>query len=389
MISNLLIKYFIKDSDNINDEKIRNKYGYLAGIIGILLNLILFIIKFTVGIITSSIAISADAFNNFSDMTSSIITIVGFKLSSIPPDKEHPFGHGRIEYISALIVAFMVMFVGISFTKSSIQRILNPEVVVFELIPFILLIISIIIKLWLSIFNKYIGNKINSSALKASSVDAIGDVFTSSCVAIAYLASKYIQFPIDGYIGVLVSLAIIYAGFSLVRETISPLLGEAPDPYLVKSIHDKLLDYKYISGVHDLIVHNYGIGRRIASVHVEIPSNIDVMVIHEVIDSAERQISKDLNVHLVIHMDPICTDNKEVLKLKEKVEDILQKNENIHSMHDFRVIGDKEIKTLIFDVVVNDKSDCSNEDITKYIKDEIKKLHPSYKCILTIDRNYI
>ena len=219
MLSQFLVNKFIKDHDNIHDIKVRNSYGFLGGIIGILVNLVLFTIKLSVGLITSSISITADAFNNLSDAASSIITILGFKLSSMPADKEHPFGHGRIEYISALIVAFMVMLVGVQFIKSSFQKIINPDIVVFELIPFILLLVSILLKVWLSRFNKHIGNTINSSALKAASVDALGDVFTSSCVAISFLAAKFTSIPIDGYMGMGVALFIVYSGFKLIKET--------------------------------------------------------------------------------------------------------------------------------------------------------------------------
>ena len=233
MISNFLVQFFVKDNENVKNNKVRNSYGTLGGIVGIIINSMLFILKFFVGMLVGSIAITADAFNNLSDAASSVITIAGFKMANKPPDAEHPFGHGRFEYISALIVAFMVMFVGIQFVKSSVQRILNPETITFELIPFILLLISISFKFWLSLFNKFIGNKINSSALKASATDALGDVFTSSTVVLSFLLAKFTTLPIDGYIGVLVALAILYAGFSLVRETLNPLLGEAPDPVLV------------------------------------------------------------------------------------------------------------------------------------------------------------
>ncbi len=391
MISNLLIKTFIKDSDNINNEDVRNKYGYLAGIVGIIANLMLFIVKLSVGLITSSISIMADAFNNLSDMASSVITIVGFKLASIPPDKEHPFGHGRLEYISALIVAFMVMMVGFQFIKSSIDRVINPVAVKFELIPFILLIVSIFIKLWLSVFNKFIGNKINSSALKAAGVDALGDVFTSSTVVIAFFASKYTTLPIDGYAGVLVSLGILYAGYNLVKETISPLLGEAPDPELVESINSMILSYEHIQGVHDLIVHNYGVSKTIASVHAEIPADIDIMTIHDVIDEAEREISKKLKIHLVIHMDPVCIKCEEVAKAKQEVEKIIKYNPVIKSMHDFRVIGKGEKKNLIFDVVVDHEKlhkIMTEEELKKQIKKCIKDIHPEYECVITIDKDY-
>jgi cation diffusion facilitator family transporter len=388
MFSNFLVEKFIKNGENVQREDVRNNYGYLAGIVGIFINLLLFIVKISVGLLTSSIAVTADAFNNFSDMASSVITIVGFKLASIPPDKEHPFGHGRLEYISALIVAFMVMLVGVQFIKSSIERILNPMPIKFQFVPFFLLTISIFAKFWLSRFNKFIGTKINSSALKAASVDALGDVFTSSCVVVSFLAAKFTTLPIDGYIGVLVSLAILYAGFSLVKETISPLLGEAPDPELISAINKHVLSYKHITGVHDLIVHNYGVGRCIASIHAEIPASIDIMTIHDVIDEAEREISRDLKVHLVIHMDPICIETEEVSTAREEIEKIIESHSSIKSMHDFRVVGSGDSKNLVFDIVVFHESTMPDEKLKEYITKSIKGIHPNYNCIITVDRDY-
>ena len=324
MISQFLVQKFVKDNENTNNKKVRNSYGFLGGIIGIIVNFLLFIIKFSVGTLVSSIAVTADAFNNLSDTASSIITIVGFKMANRPADEEHPFGHGRIEYLSALIVAFMVMLVGFQFVKTSFDRIMNPQLIKFEWIPFLLLVVSIFLKLWLSFFNKFIGNKIDSTALKAASVDALGDVFTSSCVAISLLAAKFTSIPIDGYVGIVVALFIIYSGFSLVKETLNPLLGEAPDPKLVKDIHDMLLSYDYITGMHDLVVHNYGPGRCMASVHAEIPSDIDIMKIHNIIDRAEREISKELGIYLVIHMDPICLSNDEIIEAYHEVSKIIK-----------------------------------------------------------------
>lgn len=392
MISEFLVKSFVKDSENIQNEVVRNKYGYLAGLVGIIANLGLFIIKFSVGMVTSSIAVTADAFNNFSDMASSIVTIVGFKMASKPADKEHPFGHGRVEYISALIVAFMVMLVGVQFVQSSIKRILNPVSVTFELVPFMLLLVSIFIKFWLSRFNKYVGNKIGSSALNAASVDAMGDVFTSSCVVISFLATKFTSIPIDGYIGVLVSLAILYAGYSLIKETVSPLLGEAPDEELVKAINQSVLSYDHVTGVHDLIIHNYGVGKCMASIHAEIPANIDIMKIHDIIDEAEREISKKLNIYLVIHMDPICIETEEISVARAEVENILNDYPFVKSMHDFRIVGDDKKKNLIFDIVVNPEEinkDITEEELKDDIIKKIKEVHPQYKCIITIDREYI
>lgn len=392
MISNFLVKSFVKNNEDTKNPKVRNSYGTLGGVIGIIINFILFVIKFSVGMLVGSIAISADAFNNLSDAASSIITIIGFKMSNKPADAEHPFGHGRIEYLSALLVAFMVMLVGVQFVKSSIERIMNPEVITFELIPFILLLISIGFKVWLSTFNRFIGNKINSSALKAAATDALGDVFTSSTVVISFLLAKFTSLPIDGYIGIFVALAILYAGFGLVRETLNPLLGEAPDPELVNELYEKVLAYPLISGVHDLIVHNYGPGRIIASLHAEIPADVDIMEIHNVIDKAEREISADLNLHLVIHMDPICVLTDEIKETWDYVEKILRKYPEIKSMHDFRIVGEGDVKNLIFDIVL-EASESGNkkkqEKMIADIKTSIKKEHPQYNCVITVDYDFM
>lgn len=393
MFSKFLVNTFIKNNEDISNEKVRGKYIFLGGLVGILSNFLLFVIKLSVGLITSSIAIMADAFNNLSDAGSSIITIVGFKLSDKPADAEHPFGHGRIEYISALIVSFMVMLVGFQFVKSSLERIFNPVDIEFETIPFILLLISILIKLWLSRFNKFVGNKIDSSALKAASADALGDVFTSSCVAISFLASKFTSFPIDGYLGTLVALFILYSGFSLTKETLNPLLGEAPDPELVKKIQDMVLSYDKITGVHDLIIHNYGPCRCMASIHAEVPCDISIMEIHEIIDRAEREISEKLKIYLVIHMDPIAMEDEEVKKDFNMVCDIIEKDERIKSIHDFRVVGQGEVKNLLFDIVIDSekmfKTMTKHETLINDINKAVKEIHPKYNCIITIDNDYL
>ncbi|AQS07640.1 cation diffusion facilitator family transporter [Clostridium beijerinckii] len=390
MFFELIVNKFVKDNSNVKDDTVRNSYGVLGGIIGIVVNIILFIIKLSVGVIVSSIAIMADAFNNLSDAASSLITILGFKLSNKPADREHPFGHGRIEYLSALIVAFMVMLVGLQFIKSSFERIVNPSPVIFELVSFILLIVSIFFKIWLSKFNKFVGEKINSSALKAASTDALGDVFTTTCVAISFLASKFTSFPIDGYIGMFVALFIVYAGFNLVKDTINPLLGEAPDPELVESIERMVLSYDNILGSHDLIVHNYGPGKCMASIHAEIPGNINVVDIHEVIDKAEREISKALKIYLVIHIDPICIIEGEVKEAYDEILSIIEKYDYIESIHDFRVVGEGDIKNLIFDVVIepSKKLSITDTELINIISEGVKKYHPSYNCVITIDKHY-
>lgn len=391
MISEYLTKKFIINHENIEDEKTRNSYVYLGSIVGIICNLVLSIIKITVGAISGSVSVLADGFNNLSDMASSVITMIGIKLANRPADKEHPFGHGRMEYLSALIVAFMVMIVGVQFIKSSVDRIMNPAPISFEMIPFILLLLSLLVKLWLSRFNKYVGEKINSSALKAASVDALGDVFTSSCVLISFVAAKFTTLPIDGYVGLVVSAAILYAGYSLVKDTISPLLGEAPDEELVKAIKQGVLSYDNIIGVHDLIIHNYGVGKCMASIHAEIPSNIDLITIHEIIDTAEREISQKLNIYLVIHMDPMCIHDEKINSLKGDVQNILLKYDSIKSMHDFRITEGENKINIIFDIEVdahNINTNEKEEELRSKITEEIKKLNPLYNCVITIDKYF-
>ncbi len=391
MIGTWLIKKFIKNSDEIQREEVRSQYVYMAGIVGILTNILLFGIKFSVGFLTGSIAVMADAFNNFSDMASSVITMVGVKLANRPADKEHPHGHGRLEYISALIVAFMVMLVGVQFIQSSLERVFKPSPIIFEYVSFCLLAGSVLVKIWLSRFNKVMGEKVNSSALKAASVDALGDVFTSSTVLLSFLAAKFTPLPVDGYAGVLVACFILYAGYSLVKETISPLLGEAPDEALVNEIYERILSYDHITGVHDLIIHNYGVGRVMASIHAEIPCDIDIMTIHDIIDQAEREVSEALSLHLVIHMDPVSLETEEIILMKSELESIIEKHPIILSMHDFRIIGHEPNKNLVFDLVVDGSKlnkNVTEDQIKEEVIEKIHQNHPTYRCVIVIDKVY-
>jgi cation diffusion facilitator family transporter len=305
MLSELLIHRFIKDYKNIENPKVRDKYGYLGGTIGILTNLLLAGAKFAIGRISNSISLIADAMNNLSDATSSIITIVGFKLASKPADKEHPFGHGRVEYISGLLISFIVLFIGVEFVKSSYERIMHPVKTEFQWIYLAVLLFSIVIKIWMGKFNKTIGKSINSSALQASSIEAFVDVIICVCIIFSLILSRYTNLVVDGYIGLLVSMFILYSGYILIKDTLNPLLGEAPDPQLVKSIVSKVKEYNYIKGVHDLVIHNYGPRKILASIHADVPMDISLEEIHKTVDRAEREISEDLNVHLLIHLDPI------------------------------------------------------------------------------------
>lgn len=391
MISDFIVKHSVRNYKDTEDKTVRQSYGFVGGIVGICANILLFLIKLSVGTVTKSVAVVADAINNLSDAGSSIITIVGFKMADRPADEEHPFGHGRIEYISGLIVSFLVLLVGIEFIKTSFQKIISPEKVVFKLIPFILIVLSIFIKIWLSRFNSYVGNKINSTAFKASSMDALSDVFISGCVALSLLASKYISLPIDGYVGIVVSLFILYSGLSLIKDTLDPLLGEAPDPELVSNIRTEALKYEYITGIHDIIIHNYGPGRSMASFHAEVPEDASFVKVHEVIDRAEKEMSGKLNTYVVIHMDPVNTNNKEVERLKNEMDELLKSFPAVQSMHDFRVVGEGDTKNLIFDIVVNIRGKFTKnteDELKSSIDNEIKKKYSHFNAVITVDRDF-
>lgn len=391
MLTEHFLNLATKGNNNYSDEKVRGRVGYIAGFVGLFVNLLLSILKLVTGLIMSSIAVTADAFNNLSDAASSIMTIIGFKLSNAPPDKQHPYGHGRIEYLTALMIAFMVMVVGFQFIKSSFDRIINPKAIEFQIIPFILLVISISLKIWLSFFNKKLGDKISSAALKATATDALGDVIITSVVAFSLLLSLITEYPIDGYIGILVSIFILYSGFSLVKETISQLIGEAPDENLIKELTEGVMSYDYILGVHDLIVHNYGPGRVMATIDAEIPSDIDVVTIHNIIDQAERELSEKFNLHLVIHMDPIGFQSKEAVKIMNKIKNRVKKEQFIKSMHDFNIIEDNGNKSVVLHVVLDgNKTDkqFSEEEFKGELSELIKGINPNLGCNIIIDMEY-
>ena len=391
MITNFLINKFISKPENINDEFTRHQYGILGGAVGIISNVILFIIKLVIGLMSSSISILADAFNNLSDCTASIITLIGFKLTNKPATKKHPFGYGRAELLSGFIVSFMVILFGFEFLKVSFNKLFNPSIVKFNTVSCIVLILSVSVKVWLSKFNYIIGDRINSTSLKASSLDAKGDVLTSSCVILSFITSQMTTLPIDGLMGIFISIGIMCSGINLIKETISPLLGEAPSKEMVDSITDILLKYDEIKSIHDLIIHNYGINKYIASVHAEMPADLGVFHMHEIVDNAEKEVFYKLNIELVIHMDPICDDDDEIIKIREEVESILSKNKSILSMHDFRVVGDHASKNLIFDVVVNPSDIKSKKDeylLKDWINTEVKSKHKSYNCVIKIDKDF-
>jgi cation diffusion facilitator family transporter len=389
-MTNLLVKLFIKNEDKTEDSKVREQYGILASLVGIVCNIILFLVKISIGILINSISVMADAFNNLSDAASSIISFVGVKLSNRPADKEHPFGHGRFEYLAALVVAFLVIEVGITCFKSSFNKILHPESINFNLILLLILCISVSIKIWLGFFNRKLGKRINSSVMKATATDAFGDVIITSATILSIVIGKLTGLMIDGYMGFLVSIFVIIAGINIARETFEPLIGEAVSPEMYRKITKIVESYDGIIGSHDLIVHNYGPTSFMATIHAEVPNTIDIEVAHETIDQIEREILREHNIFLVIHMDPVEVKDESVLKYKDKILEIIMNYEKEASIHDFRVVrGDKQIN-LIFDLVVPySYSEEEKNKLIEYLNIESHKVDERFKLIVTAENSFI
>lgn len=380
---------FIKSTSKMIPNQ-RQHYAYFSCIVGMVINVILFAVKFIIGMFTNSVAIIADSINNLADMGSAIIGIIGFKIADKPADSDHPFGHGRGEYISGLIVSLLVLVVGFEFTKTSIDRILNPKPLTFSTVSFIILILSIGAKAWLGNFYKKMSKKISSSTLSATSADSFSDMVITFTVALSLLLSKFTTFPLDGYIGLIVSGFIIYSGYNLTKDTISPLLGEAPSPELIKSIKDEILSYDGIIGVHDLIVHTYGTGKYMASIHAEVPSDRSIMDIHEIIDNAENEIASKLDILLVIHMDPVNLNDKEIQETEDKIKKLIDSFPGILSIHDFRIVGTGEKKNVLFDIVISNSLTYKQSSKTKSeLTALIKSTYPNLNPIIGVDRNYL
>ena len=381
-----LIRLFVRDAENTRDARVRERYGVLSGAVGIACNVFLFLLKVVIGLVTGSISIAADAFNNLSDGLSCLISIVGFKLSGKAPDAKHPFGYGRTEYIAGLAVSFIIVLVGFEFFKTSIGRILHPEPVAFSLVLVVILAVSMLVKLWMGAFNVQIGRRIDSPVLMAAGQDSRNDVITTGVVILGMVAGQFTTLPVDGYIGVLVAAFIIWAGFGIARDTVAPLLGEAADPEIAKNIEKLVMESEYIVGVHDLIVHNYGAGRWLASLHAEVPSDSDFVAVHEVIDEAEKRVWQRTGVYLVIHMDPIDVNNEHVAALREQVDAVLHEIDENLSMHDFRVVDGARQINLIFDVVVPfSYNNEAKRELMMTIRNKLKELDWRYNPVVTFD----
>ena len=388
-MTKLLLNVFIKNNTDVSNLKVRQKYGTLSGCIGIFINVILFLIKFFAGFITSSVSVTADAFNNLSDAGSSIVTLIGFKMAGKPADNDHPYGHGRFEYIAALIIAFVIVIMGFELLESSIYKIIEPEEINFTLVSFFILIVSIAAKLWLALFNKSLGKKINSSAMSATAVDSLNDSIATTVVLASLLIGYFFDINIDGYAGVLVALFVLYSGYETAKDTLQPLLGRPPDPEFVNEIKECILSNKKIVGIHDMIVHDYGPGKIIVSLHAEIPCDMNVLEAHDIIDSAEDDVRKKFNCEISIHMDPIATNDKFVNKLKEKVEKVIESVDKSIGMHDFRITKGPLRINVIFDIEVPFGFKYTDDEITEIIKGKIKEMNSKFYPVIHVDKKVI
>lgn len=388
-MTKFLIKIFIKDYNNTNNSHIREKYGLLGSFVGIISNIILFLLKFIIGILLNSVAITADSFNNLSDSASSVITLIGFKMANRPPDKEHPFGHGRIEYISGLIVSFMIMYLGFQFLKSSVKKIFIPEEITFDIISILILVATVFMKLWLSAFNKYLGNKINSKPLIATAKDSINDAIVTITAIISIFITKFTEVTVDGWFGSFVAIILIYSGFSIAKDTLSPLIGESTDPTISKQIKERILKYNGVLGVHDLIIHNYGPNKSMASIHVEVPHHIDIRISHEIIDKIEHDISNELGIFLVIHMDPVDTNDERIKKISAEINKCIKKYGDKVDVHDFRIVDGINNINVIFDAMIPyDYNSEKQNNLLTDIKNTISLLDKKYTCVINIEKNY-
>lgn len=389
-MTELLVKTFVKDYQNTEEAKVRTAYGVLASLVGIACNLLLFGGKLAVGLVLHSVSVMADAFNNLSDAASSVIGFIGVKMAEKPADEEHPFGHGRIEYIAALIVSFLVIEVGFTFFKNAIAKIRTPEELSFNRISMGILLASVAVKLWLSFFNKKLGKRINSTVMQATATDALGDVVTTLATMGSILFFYFTKINIDGYVGLAVSLLVMWAGVGIAKDTLEPLIGQSVDPKLYREISEFVESYDGILGSHDLIVHNYGPTKSLASIHAEVPNNVDIETSHEIIDRIERDAAKKLGIFLVIHMDPVETADAQVAEVKAEVQEVLHQMDERLSLHDFRMVDGEKWINLIFDVVVPfSYGENDRPKLREAIEEEVRSLDERYHCVITFDSGFV
>lgn len=384
-----LAKLFIKDYQNYKDKHVREKYGTLCSVLSIICNIILVIFKISIGLVVHSVAVMADGLNNLSDVGSNLASLFGFKLANKHPDSDHPYGHGRYEYIAGLVIAFLILLVGVQSLKDSVLKIINPEKVLFSYIAVLILLVSIAIKLWMYSFNKAVGMKIESSTLKAAGQDSLNDVLSTTSTLIALCLTLVTDLPVDGIMGAIVSMVVILAGVEVFKDTIDPLLGLAPNKELIDELEKFILSFDKPLGIHDLMMHDYGPGRMFMTVHVEVDSRGDIMEIHEEIDEIERAIQREFGILTTIHYDPIDIHNPLLNLLKEQILEIVKKVNENYSIHDFRMVsGDNNIN-LIFDVLIPADDKIVHKILKKQISDEVSKLDKRYHCVIEIDHSFV
>ncbi len=387
-MQNWLVKKFVHDYENVHDINVRASYGKLSGKVGIFCNAFLFAVKFIMGTISGSVSITADAVNNLSDAASSVISLIGFKMAEKPADEDHPYGHARYEYLSGLTVAVMIILIGFELFKTSFDKVLHPSTVDFSIALVIVLAVSILIKLWMAFFNKSLGKKINSSALEATAADSRNDVISTSAVLVAAVISHFFKINLDGYMGIAVAVFILYSGIGLVKDTLDPLLGKAPEPELVDYIQKKILSYDGVLGTHDLMIHDYGPGRKFASVHVEMAAEGDVLKSHDVIDNIERDfLSKD-NLNIIVHYDPIVTKDDIVNDFRSWLMEQVKSIDPHLSIHDLRIVPGNSHTNLVFDCVMPHCINMSPSELKAEIRRLVNIKYPNYYCIITIDSSY-
>lgn len=388
-MTNFLVRLFVKDYENLQDAEVRTRYGNMTSLVGIIVNVFLFVIKFIVGRLFHSVAIIADAVNNLSDAGSSIISLLSFKLSGMPADKEHPFGHERMEYLASSLVGFFIIILGFELLKTSFAKILRPDVISFSLLTVCVLLFSIGAKFWLYKFNAGLGDRVDSSMMKATAADSLSDVLATSAVLLSTLLSPLFGIQLDGYMGVAVSLLIIYSGINIMKEMWDTLLGKKPSEELVQQLENTINRYGGVLGTHDLVIHSYGPRRYFATVHVEVDAREDILASHDLIDNIEREVARELNTHLVIHMDPLTQDDPDVLRLRDMTAQIVADINESLTIHDFRVVKGVTHNNLIFDVVIPHQFAQKDREIIEEITDRIKEQEQNLFPVITIDRSFV
>ncbi len=385
-----LVKKFVPDYENVSDKRVRERYSVLSGTVGIFCNFLLFLLKLTTGLMMNSIAILSDGFNNLSDIGSSVVSVIGAKMSNKSPDHEHPFGHGRVEYVASLIVSFLILMVGVELCKGSVEKIIHPQSVTVYPVAIVLLAASILIKVWMFSYNRYLGKRINSGLLYATARDSLNDVISTGAVLVSTVIGLFLPFSIDGYVGVAVSLLILRSGYDIARDTISLLLGTPPDKETVDRLSEIVLSGEQIVGMHDLIVHNYGPGRVMASVHAEVPSDADMIAVHEEIDALEQLANREMGILLVIHMDPILVNCERTHNLRQMADEICKSVDSRFSIHDFRITDGENRVNLIFDLVVPHTFDeTKKKETAEEISRLLQQRDERYRAVIQIDTLYI